>query len=261
MKKAMAVCVVLLMLSAVAMSAPTTVTLIWDAYGGPGIDLSFYNGDDSFAELLTSGNHFFGDFYGKDSDDNPYSYAVDSGLFQLKAGVDGGGFVEYGVYRTDTKASMYGPAGQVSYSAVGSSDGTASLAQQTTTNYAAQKNCNYGFQANNQFQAAGTAFSVYHYIGNGDGDWASVQVVGSGSASVTYMSDEMGGTSFRFGHGCGCYNNCGATGTGSGTFELKALGANYLTGNGWTAPAGGSYLQQVIYNGGFTVTDPFVDGN
>lgn len=260
MKKLFALAVLVVAMSSLAFAAPTTFEMNWDAYGGAGIDFTFYNGDDSFASLQTSGNYYFGEFYGKDFDDNPYTYNVDSGLFQLRANVEAGGFIDYLVERTDSKSS-YGPAGQFSYSSVGSSDGAASMAQQTTTNYAAQKNCNYGFQANNQFQADGTGFSIWHEIQDGAGDGASVWVLGSGSASVTYMSDEMGGSSFRFGHGCGCYDNCGATGTGSGVFELQAWAANSMSGDGWSAPSGGSYLQTLVYNDGFTVDDPFAEGN
>jgi len=261
MKKLFTLAVLVMAMSSLVFAAPTTVKMIWDAYGGMGIDFTFLNGDDSFATLQTAGNYYFGQFDGKDSDDNPYSYNVDSGLFQLRASVESGGYIDYRVERTDSKSSMYGPAGQFSDSSVGSSDGTAFMAQQTVTNYASQKNCNYGFEANNQFQAAGTAFSIWHEIQDGAGDGASVWVLGSGSASVTYMSDEMGGSSFRFGRGCGCYNNCGATGTGSGVFELEAWATNSLSGDGWSAPSGGTYLQQLVYDGGFTVDDPYAEGN
>jgi len=260
MRKLCALTILMLVSSVLVFAAPTVVNLKWDAFGGAGIDLSFFNGDDSNMSLQSTGSYYWGEFTGTDADDNPYNYNVDSGTFGLKANVEFGGFIDYVVNRTDSKSS-YGSAGQVSTSKVFSSDGTAAIAQRTSTNYASQKNCNYSFQSNNQFQAAGSNFGILHSILNGDGDGASVSVLGSGSASVTYMSDEMGGTSFSFGRGCGCYNNCGATGTGNGVFELNAGAANSLSGDGWTAPSGGIYLQQIVYGGGFTVDDPYIEGN
>jgi len=125
------------------------------------------------------------------------------------------------------------------------------------------KTCNWGFMASNQFQASGSDYGIAHGINDADGDWAYVEVMGSGSATLTYMGEEMGGTKFRFaaGNTCGCFHNCGASGTGSGRFELSGYGANYLAGDGWNLPSGGSYIGELIFNDGFTVDDPFLEGN
>jgi hypothetical protein len=261
MRKLATVLVILTAIGVMAVAAPTTIDLNWDAGGI--FNMWFFNGDDSNAKLHTEGNHIFGSFHGADADNNPYNYGVDNGTFQVMSSVENGGWMEYVVQRTDSKSSMYGPSGQLSYSMLGTSDGTASLAQSTSTNYASMKTCNYGFQANNQFMAAGTEYSISHSIQAGDGDWASIDIWGSGSASATYMSEVMGGTGFEFAYGnaCGCYHNCSASGTGTGTFMLQASAANYLIGDGWEAPSGGTYLQQIVYGGGFSVDDPTIKGN
>jgi len=262
MKKALVLPLILVLgLGLAAFAASTTVDVQWDGWGGLGLSVDFANGDDSNSSLSTGGNHYWGEFHGTDFDDNPYGYNVDSGSFSTKAYVSGGGGIVFEVNRTDTLASMYGPSGQSSYSEVGTLDGDASIATRTSTNYASQKNCNYGWQSNNQYMASGSDFFINHYIQDGDGEGAGVAVwAGNGSAMVTSMSDEMSGSSFRLGRGCGCYTNASASGTGSGVFELYANASNALSGNGWSS-GGGSYSQTINYVGGFNVDNSYIDGN
>ena len=262
MKKALVLTLALMSAFALIAFADTTTTdITWNFGGGTGLNIDFVNGDDSASSLNTAGNHAWGEFHGVDSDDNPYGYGVDSGSFSTKAYVEGGGQIVFDVTRTDSLTSMYGPSGQYTYSGVGTTDGEASIVTQTSTNYAGQKSCNYGWQASDQYSASGSEFSINHYINDGDGDSARVSVWnGNGSATVTSMGDEMGGSSFRLGWGCGCYNNANASGTGSGTFELYGNASNALSGNGWSS-GGGTYLQQINYLDGFNVSDSHIDGN
>ena len=264
MKRGLVVSFVLMLsFSIIAFAVSTTVDVNWDAWGGPssGITIDFANGDDSNSSLSANGGHYWGEFHGTDSDNNPYGYGVDNGAFSTKAYVADGGVITFDVTRTDSKTSMYGPSGQYTYSGVGTADGEASVVTQTSTNFAGARTCNYGWQSNNQYMASGSSFYINHYINDGDEEGARVSVWnGNGSATVTSMSDEMGGSSFRLGWGCGCYNNANAFGTGSGTFELYGNASNALSGNGWSS-GGGTYLQQINYLDGFNVSDSHIDGN
>lgn len=242
-----------------AISAPTTFDAEWDMSGG--VNWTVVNGDDSFSTFGISGNHAFGEYHAIDYDDNPYGYNVDSTKFWLKANVENGGYIEYAVTRTDSKTSMYGPPGQYTYSYVGSSDGSAFMGQRTTTNYAEQKNCNYGWQSNNQYTADGTSFYLDHEIYASSGEGAGVNITGSGSASVTVMGDEMYPGSFNLGYkACGCYTNAKASGTGSGIFTLGGTADNSLTWYGGSA-GGGTYTTTVNYLDGFQVDNIWLKGN
>jgi len=263
MKRKLALAVAIVSVFAlIGFAVPTTVDVDWDAFGtGTPLVITFQNGDDALSTVVTTGAHFFGTFHAEDKDDNPYTYSVDSGLFQTTASVEGGGGILFEVERTDAKATMYGPAGQISHSEVWTTDGTAFLARRTTTNYASARNCNYSFQSNDQYQAAGTSYGIVHSVSSGDGDGATIQVLGSGSGVLTSMSDELGGRGFQLGNGCGCYHNSDFEAAGSGVYEIMAVGSNSLAGQGWSAPGGGTYFEQLIYNDGADVDDVHVAGD
>ena len=262
MKKVLVLAVALVLgLGLAAFAAGTTVDVTWDFSGGTGLTVNFANGDDSNSSLYTAGSHAWGEFHGVDSDDNPYSYGVDSGSFSTKAYVENGGGIKFDVQRTDSHTSMYGPSGQEAYSEVWTADGSAFIGTRASTNFAEARTCNYGWQASSQYTASGSVFYLDHWIKSGDGDQAGVHAAGSGSADVTLMSDEMHGSSFRLGRGCGCYTDAKASGTGAGEFDLWANAGNSLSGYGWSAPGGGSYLQQIKYNGGFSADNIYVDGH
>lgn len=263
MKKGLIIALAVLMalgLTTMGMAAPTTVDTFWSGFSGT-FNTQFVAGDDANSNFWTgAGGLFNGEFHGVDNNDNPYGYNVDTVSSFVRASVIGGGFITFDMSRNDSFTPMYGQAGQYSFSEVSTFDGSASLARHTGSNYAGMKNCNYGWQANNQYTAQGSSFYIDHYIKDGDGEGAGVWVAGNGSASVTSMSDEMYASSFRLGRGCGCYDNANAFGTGSGTFELYATASNSLSGNGWSS-GGGSYLQQINYVSGFTANNTYVDGN
>ena len=243
-----------------AVAVPTTLDADWDANFGT-VDITFFNGDDSFGSLVTTGAHFWGEFNASDADNDPYGYGVDNGVFTTKSSVEGGGSISFNVVRTDTKTS-YGGSGQTSYDEVWSVDGTAFLARRTSTNYASQMNNNYGFATNN-YQAAGADYGILHSIATGDGDGASIRVFGNGSAAINAPNDQLGGNGFRLGIGNGCTNLGPATvnATGSGTYEIIAVGINSLSGDGWTAPGGATHFEQFIFNGGFISNDTDISGN
>lgn len=248
--------------SIAALAVPTTVDVDWDVFGGTTpLVITFQNGDDSVGTVVTLGAEMYGTFHAEDADNNPYNYQVDNGLFELKAGVISGGGISFNVVRTDSKASSYGPAGQVINSEVWTVDGVAYLARRTATNYASASNPNYAFQSNDQYQAAGTSYGILHSIMTGDGDAVAVQAFGNGSGVLTDMSDYVGGTGFTFGEGLGCYENSDYVATGAGSYQLQAIAAHYMEGKGWVAPAGGVYLEQILFNDGVFVDDIDVTGN
>lgn len=206
---------------AVGVSATTTTEITWDGAGNVGVD--FIAGDDAENYFETSGSAISGNYYAEDRDNNPYNYGVDNVKAEVKANV-GNGYIEYQYNRLDSKAS-YGSAGQTSYSYLGS-DGTASLAWRTTSNYAAMKSSNYGFQSSNQFSATGNHI-LHHTLAtpNSEAKWT---IFADGTSTVSHMSDEAQGDRFKFGKGCGCFTNAKVDVTGSGTYELEAIADNEI---------------------------------
>jgi len=235
--------------------------VLWDWNCAGSFTGTFTAGDDSVTTLNAEGNGLIGSFRGEDQNNNPYGYNVDSVVVETSSRVFGGGVTSVLTNHTDNYG-YYGPAGQGTYSEAYSSDGEAWIVKRTTSNYAGQKNCNWGFQASDQYGAEGTAFGLMHSISDGDGDGAGVQVFGyDGGAILTSMSDEMGGSSFRMGDGCGCFENNGLTATGNGLATVGGIAGNYLGGNGWTLPGGGSVDFNYNFNGGLVVDSTMVEGN
>jgi hypothetical protein len=236
-------------------SAETTVETSWNGAGY--LDIDFQSGDDAKNLFKTSGAGIVGSYYAKDSDNNPYGYGVDSTKSEIKASVVNGA-MEYQYYRTDSKNSMYGPAGQSSYSFLGS-DGTASFAWKTTSNFAAMKSSNYGFQSSNQFTATGNHF-LQHGISteNSQAIWT---INATGTSSVSHMSDEASGSSsFKFGKGCGCYTNAKVNVVGSGTYDLVANAPNQIkTDTGITTD--GHLSLHADFSSGFSFGNFALSGN
>ncbi|MBC7074027.1 hypothetical protein H5T58_01410 [Candidatus Parcubacteria bacterium] len=235
------------------LSQTTEIKIDWNAYGGY-ISHLFTPGNDATINFYSEGAHFWGSATFKDYNDNPYKYNVDTILAQVQAFVENGGVIYFRFDRTDSYTPMYGSAGQYTLTSIYTSDGTASFATQTKTNYAYMVTHNYGFQANNQYTASGSEFGILHQIFGATGLWAVIQVTGNGSAIVTLMSDEASANHWKLGEGAGCYTNASLAATGSGTFVLHAEAPNNITtGWGWTIP-GGTLDITVNYNNGFNVT-------
>jgi hypothetical protein len=225
----------------------------WDGAGS--ISHSFDAGDDADVWMSTSGNKIVGEFDAKDMQNDPYGYGVDGVSANVDAMVYHGGEISFNFERTDSHPSMYGPAGQESNTYVWS-NGYAGITYRSSSNFAAMKNCEYGFQSNKQMIAGGSEFGISHDLRDADDEGASVSVWGEdGEASVTSMSEEAGGSGFKFGKGCGCYTNCGVNAEGKGQTVISSNASNHLKGDGWEMPNGGSHTETWTYNGGVDVNE------
>ncbi len=274
-----AVIMVLGTASAVFADGPTTVNINWN--GGGEIETSVTTGGDSTHSFYTGGaGGIMGSFTCTDNNDNPYGYQVDSVSSYIQSWVSNAE-TEYIVTRDDSKTSMYGPAGQMSYSYIGASNGWAEMATGSSCNYAAQKDCTYSKPKTTNgknFEANATEFSLYKWVGNGsidngaiiaDGNWASFSSVGTGIAQIDCMSCETGGKgTTKLGRGCGCYTNADAFFSGAGEFSVNAQGTNGITspGMGWTVPGNGTFSScswKVVatYSGDMTVDDYSIEVN
>jgi hypothetical protein len=214
---------------------PTTVDVTWS---GVGAVTGSVDTGDATANFGSAGNGNIGEFHAVDSNDNPYSYTVDSNSFSLDTTITGGGVAYLDVKRLTSKTSMYGPAGQESYIYVATDSGTATLQNRSSTNYAAMKDSNYGWNANDHITVANATNYILERFMDGDssdGDWsggadfAGLYAFGTGSADLDCMSSEASGSQVRLGWGCGCYTNADFTATGTGGFELKAMGDTSTT--------------------------------
>jgi len=238
----------------------TQVDINYDTYNGQ-VTVSFLAGDDAETYFDTAGSHIWGEFHAKDFDDNPYNYQVDTFETWAQAEIEGGGYIEWQTDRTDSWTSMYGDAGQVSYTLIDTDD-YGFVKFKTNTNYARLRDCEYGFQNDNQFQASGSYYFMVHQLTDSDGEGMYVLLTGDGSGQITVMNGESWGSSWKFGKGCGCYTNGKASATGSGYFEASGWASNYLDSNlGFNLPNGGSFYLGIDYNDGLTVDDFSSEGN
>ena len=243
---------------------PVDTNLTWDGTGYVSIDVTA--DDDAMTYFRTGGDHIFGSLHVKDHEDNPYGYGVDCYDVGVYATVEGGGHIEFGTLRTDSKESMYGPAGQSSESYIYTSD-YAFMGWRTSTNYASLADCQYGWQSSDNFMASGEHFEYSHLLLDGASDGSEVYGSGSGSVEIDLMNSKTGWggpdkSSFTFGKGCGCYLNCDAEGTGSGYFNVEAWADNYLKGDlGYEMPNGGSSFFSLSYDDGFSQSSFASAGN
>jgi len=250
-----------------ANAAPTTVDIDWNSAGY--VDIDVVSDDDFHSQLHTfSGSQAIGSYLLTDSENNPYGYGVDTVTAQVEANVAGGGYLVYNNTRTDSHVSMYGAAGERSYTEIVTDD-TAQLQFRTGSNYAKLLSSNYGFHANDHFQATGT-FSVFHSLFDDTGEGAYISSIGTGSTDIDFMSESTWGKtgSFMFGKGCGCYTNADITAAGAGIFEVGAIAENQITvdlpsitinGDGTLGSA--QYLLQATYGDGFSFSNFALSGN
>lgn len=226
-KLAVVVFAVLCGLTLLAMADPTVLDTSWRFSGGS-LGIEFTSSNDAKITFSTGGYFASGSLVATDYDDNPYKYNVDTTRAQVKARVEGGGYISFRMDRLDSWTSMYGAAGQYTYTQIWTYDGAASFATNTRTNYADMITHNYGFQAADQYTASGTDFEIYHEVFGAADRYAGLQIVGSGSAIVTLMSDEARASGWKFGEGAGCYTNANAVLSGSGLFWLYGTAPNSL---------------------------------
>jgi len=240
---------------------PTTVDVTWDGSGEVGAVVTA--GDDANANFYSGGNYQVGTFHAVDSNNNPYSYNVDSCSFSLDTTLTGGGMAWLEVNRTDAKSS-YGAAGQQSYTYVWTDDGDALLQNRSSTNYASMRDCNYGWNSNDHITVIGASnYILERSMDGGSGNSASLWAGGSGNADLDCMSAEASAGQVRLGKGCGCYTNADFSAIGSGgAFSVGGTannGANFA-GMGLTYGAG-SYGFSTGWSGSFSVADYSVTVN
>lgn len=229
-------------------SAATDITLTWAG------NLGFLYANDDADVGASSAGGVTGLLHLNDLEDNPYSYGVDTIRSDIYATILGGGEVDFSFDRTDS--GPYGPADQSTYSYLGT-DGTGQLIFRTRTNYADLDSSNYGFQANDQFQAdaMGGSYAAYHEVTNGD-LFASFLAQGDGTVDIDHMTDDTWDQEIKFGWGCGCYTNADVTITGAGLYEREA---NFLTSlnvaSGGSASGAGSWVETWTFGSGFSMGD------
>jgi hypothetical protein len=253
----------------VALAAdPTEVNMNWSGSGSVGTTVTA--GNDAIIHFAASGSGISGNFTAKDFNDNPYFYNVDTVSSYIQSAVaDGSSW--YRVNRTDSKVSMYGPPGQISYSFIGANGGTAEMATGGFTNYAELEDPTYGkpkTTSGKNFEANASSYLIYRYIQTSDGDNAWFQAQGSGTALIDCMSCNAWGSWFDFGRGSGCYTNADAQFTGAGSFQVMGSAGNSVSfpGLGLTATGDGtpgSASLQLIANwvSSFNIADYSMSGN
>jgi hypothetical protein len=267
-----------MVVSLLVMAVPTvfggTVINVTDT-GLIDADISIAYDDDALAIFNFTGLGSY-TLVGVDSDDNPYGYGVDTTTTSVISDItSGGGFIQFEVQRLDSKTSMYGGAGQDSYSVIVTSD-SASLDFRTKTNFAELQDCEYGFAYEN-LEASGTAYVIQHTLTDADGDGAIVIAGGDGSALIKLMGSKSGGKNSYF--NMGCLPVCGdgeawddnyakLEASGTGYFDVHAWADNGLTVHegGWVIPGDGSddsatYDLSIGYSGTFNYLDFGIKGD
>ena len=249
-------------------SAATTVSHTWSGTGTVTSDV--VAGDDHESSLYASGSAIEGAFDLTDNDDNPYNYGVDTVSSYATSRV-AGGISTYQIDRTDAKTS-YGPAGQVFYVETAAFDGASNVefAVGARSNYASMVSSTYGkakTTSGKNFEASGN-YGIYHTIQDGDGDGASIEALGTGTLLMDSMSSEMGGNSFKFGKGAGCFTNADTEATGVGSLHVSAWADNAVavTSGGLSIPGDGTdnsatYDLHVNYAGHFVYADHSLEGS
>ena len=221
--------VMLFSLSGIAFAdEPTTVNVDWNGAGA--VDGSVVSGDDATALFHSEGwSGNIGIFHATDSNNNPYGYGVDSGLFSLDTGISGTGWAKLDINRTDAKTS-YGAAGQRSFTQVVIDSGSATLQNRSSTNYASMVDSNYGWNSSNHITVTdSTAYTLQRFMDSGNINFAGIRAFGDGNADLDCMSSEATAGQVRLGWGAGCFTNAKFNATGTGQVNLDAIGNTSVT--------------------------------
>ncbi len=259
--------------------AATTIDSEWN--GGGSFNVDFTAGDDFTAHFDTFGVSTEGNLRFVDSDDNPYSYGVDTMNAFTWNKVTNGHSVFWSS-RNDSKSSMYGNAGQYVESGVLATGGWAEMAFGVWTNYASMTNCQYGrvhTTSGKQFEANADYFDMYHTIQDADSNGAYVGAFGSGIAKIKLQGESSQGSAFNMGSLKVCGDNCAwnnnyATfeGNGAGNFNVQGWANHEVEvgcpdcGSTLIIPGDGSensatYDLTVNYAGNFHYADFGIRGN
>jgi len=240
---------------------PTEVNVDWDGAGWVGVNVDT---GDAQAGVGTGGDYISGAYSAIDSNNNPYGYNVDSFSATMNAFVENG-MIDTGCLRTDSKTSMYGSAGQESWSFVGVDGGTAAMAYRSTTNFAAMRDCSYKFQlpGGHNIIVDAALYEIHRGILDGQGNSGILNASGSGIATLDCMSAEASGNGgIRFGRGCGCYTDASYVATGSGLFDVTGIGASSVTFNGMGVSSGGGTLSFIAnWVNSFSISDYSITAN
>ena len=239
----------------VAADDPNTVIVDWN---GAGTVTGSVDTGDAKAQFSSGGVNQVGEFTAVDQNNNPYGYGVDTNTFTMETTIIGGGTATFQVDRLTSKESMYGPAGQQSFIGVSTVDGTASLWNRSTTNYANLIDANYGWHSNGQVTVNSTLYSLARWIDSDIGNIAQLFASGSGTANLDCMSSEARGSGeTKLGAGAGCYTNADFTATGSGQLQLIGSGNTSATtamAPGMTGASSFNFIANWL-GGTFGVTD------
>lgn len=250
---------------------PTEVTVTWgggsfDAggypvnYGAGYIGATVTAGDDATSTFSTAGNAILGQFTAKDWNDASTGYGVDQ--FNTSFSADASdGMAQITTTRDDSHA---GPVGQFSYNFVSATGGSAQLSMNSTSNWA-------NFYTTNGAFNASSAYTIVSMLGNSGtpgsptGNWAGFIATGSGTADIDMRasSSYYYGSALDFGWGRWTWKDADATFTGSGTWQVDAVGTNSITvpaGGTWVIPGSGTYgscayTTIATFAGSFTVPD------
>lgn len=231
---------------------PTTVVVSWD---GGGAVVATVNSGDSNSGVGTGGSAISGTYTAVDSNNNPYSYGIDNFSALLNASVTDGN-INTGVNRVNSYPS-YGAGGQQSWSNV-LTDGTASMAYRSVTNYAAMTDATYTYQlpGGHNIIVSGD-YIIDRGILDGRGNAGTILATGSGSAILDCMSAEASGVwNLAFGRGAGCYTDANYQATGSGNFNVTGVGNDSVVFNGMGISSGGGALSVIAnYINSFNIND------
>jgi hypothetical protein len=273
MKKIFGIALALAVIAALAFGSvalaadPTDVVVNWN--GGGSVGGSVTAGDDASVTFNATGSYIDGNLTVTDQNNNPYGYGVDTVNHYIQSTV-GGGSSFYTITRDDSGGS-YGPPGQISYSYIFASGGTAEMATGGFTNFAELEDPTYSMPkttSGKNFEANAGSYVIQRYIQTSDGDFAQFAAAGSGTAMIDCMSCNAWNTWFNFARGSGCYTNADAQFTGTGTFNVYGEAGNQvnLPGLGLSAfgdgSTGSASLNLVAsWASSFTINDYSMSGN
>lgn len=218
--------------------AATTSTATWNGNGTFTFDATTA-GNGSTAAMGTQGNNLIGTATFVNQETNSYGYGVTGTNFNVTAAVGGnGGVINSSITRDASYAPLYGAAGQVISGSVFTSDGTAGLVMNASTNFAGAQDVGYGqprTAGGNTIQASGTAYQINYNVDTGvANNGGGVGVAGTGSASITQNYSGASGTGFSLANGGGIFNTANIAASGTGSFSyggvatslIKDLGTN-----------------------------------
>lgn len=239
-------------------AGPSTVTVNWDGSGS--VNGNVDTGDTT-TNFSVDANYAYGQFTATDSNNNPYSYGVDTNSAYVYGYFNGGGEMSFETVRNTSYTPMYGSAGQDVSAYVGSSD-SGSMATGSWTNYAEMTNATYGKTLVNShnFTASASGESGSYTISetiSSENAIAGFVAGGSGTSSAQIdcmTTGAYGSDAVNLGWGGGCYTNADATFTGAGTFMVGAYGSNSITTP--IANASGS-----LVSGGWTINGDGTPGS